>query len=85
MNFKASFCDPFKPNIIDLGSIQKEKVVEKFESIPWTDFLRQMAVAKEGEIHYSPSFEIENTDTKHGLSLSAVGDPNGYEFYIFYK
>ena len=85
MNFRASFCDPFKPEIIELGDIEKNKVIDKFENIPWTDFLRKMETAKEGEIFYSPSFEIENKDSKHGLSISAVGDPNQYEFYIFYK
>ncbi len=42
-------------------------------------------MVKENEIYYSPSLEIENKDTKHGLSISAVGDPKNYEFYIFYK
>ncbi|NCT76715.1 MAG: hypothetical protein GXC78_19420 [Chitinophagaceae bacterium] len=44
-----------------------------------------MELAKEDEIFFSPSLEIENKDTKHGLSISAVGVPNNYEFYIFYK
>ena len=85
MNFRASFCDPFKPDIIELGAIQKEKIIDKFNDIAWTDLLRKMGTAKQEEIFYSPSLEIENIDTKHGLAISAVGDPNGYEFYIFYK
>ena len=32
-----------------------------------------------------PSFEVENKESKNGLAISAVGDPNNYEFYIFYK
>ena len=84
MNFRASFCDPLRPDIIELGAIQKDKVIYKFESITWVDFLRKMESAKE-EIFYSPSLEIENKDTKHGLAISAVGDTNNYEFYIFYK
>ncbi len=85
MSFRASFCDPFKPDIIELGTIQKGKVIEKFGSFAWDEFLRKMKAAKENEIYYSPSFEIENRDTKHGLSISAVGDPGNYEFYIFYQ
>jgi hypothetical protein len=84
-NFRASFCDPFKPDIIELGDIEKDEVIQKFENTPWADFLREMETAKEGEIFYSPSLEIENRDTKHGLAISAVGDPNQYEFYISYK
>jgi hypothetical protein len=85
MNFRATFCDPFKAGIIELGNIQKDKIIETFENTPWVDFLRKMESAKEDEIFYSPSLEIENKDNKHGLSISAVGVPNNYEFYIFYK
>lgn len=85
MNFRASFCDPFNPNIIELGNIQKDSIIEKFESINWVDYLQKMAMVKENDIYYSPSLEIENKDTKHGLSISAVGYPDNYEFYIFYK
>jgi len=85
MNFRASFCNPFQKDIIELGSISKDSILDKFESTPWVDILRQMRHAREDEIHYSPSLEIENKDNKHGLSISAVGDPENFEFYIFYK
>ena len=85
MNFRASFCDPFKKDIIELGDIQKDSIIDEFEKIPWNDFLEKMGTAKEGEIFYSPSLEIENKENKHGLAISAVGDPNNFEFYIFYK
>ena len=85
MNFRASFCDPLRKDIIELGDISKDSILDKFEQTPWNDFLYKMANAKEDEIFYSPSLEIENKETKHGLSISAVGDPNNFEFYIFYK
>jgi len=82
MNFRASFCDPFKPDIIEMGSIEKDKIVETFERIPWNKLLDEMKLKKENEIYYSPSLEIENRDNKNGLSVSAV---DGNEWYIFYK
>jgi hypothetical protein len=82
MNFRASFCDPFKPDIIELGSIEKEKIMETFNQVPWTEYLAKMKIAKESDIHYSPSLEIENKDNKNGLSVSAV---DGAEWYIFFK
>lgn len=85
MNFRASFCDPFQKDIIELGTISNDSVLDKFEKTPWADILRQMSHAREDEIHYSPSLEIENKDNKHGLAISAVGDPDNFEFYIFYK
>ena len=85
MHFGATFCDPFNPSIIELGRIDKDDIISKFESIDWVDYLTRMQSAKESDIHYSPSLEIENTETKHGLSISAVGEPSKYEFYIFYK
>ncbi len=85
MNFRASFCDPFQKDIAEFGSISEDGILHKFEKTPWTDILRQMSNAKDEEIHYSPSLEIENKDNKHGLAISAVGDPDNFEFYIFYK
>lgn len=85
MNFKATFCDPFNPEIIDLGEILQEDIISKFEHIDWTGYLNKMAAASESDIHFSPSLEIECTDTKNALSVSAVGDAGNYEFYIFYK
>lgn len=85
MNLRASFCDPFSRDIIELGPIDKDEVIQKFESIYWQDYLRRMQSAKESEIHFSPSLEIQNADTRHGLDISAVGEPDNFEFYIFYK
>lgn len=82
MNFRASFCDPFKPDIIEMGDIEKDKIMETFEKIPWNKLLDEMKTKKESEIHYSPSLEIENKDNKNGLSVSAV---DGKEWYIFFK
>jgi len=84
MNLRASFCDPFKPDIIELGSILSSEIITKFEEIPWTDYLSQMK-EKNKKIYYSPSLEIENKDNRNGLAVSAVGDPDKYEWYIFFK
>ena len=85
MQYRASFCDPLQPDIVELGDIAQDQIIGKFESIRWSDYLQQMKDAKESDIHYSPSLEIEHKESKHGLSISAVGEPTHYEFYIFYK
>ena len=85
MKFRASFCDPLKPDIIELGDISQDTIIDHFEKIDWNNYLQKMGNAKQDEIYYSPSFEIENKESKNGLAISAVGDPNNYEFYIFYK
>jgi len=82
MSFRASFCDPFKPDIIELGEIEKNKILETFDKIPWTDYLKKMKSANEKDIHYSPSLEIENKINKNGIVVSAL---DGDEWYIFYK
>lgn len=82
MNFRASFCDPFKKDIIELGEIQKSNIMEAFKKIPWDDYLERMKHAKGNEIYYSPSLEIENKDNRNGLCISAV---EGDGWYIFYK
>ncbi len=85
MNLRATFCDPFQKDIIELGNISEDSIIDKFEKTPWAEILLKMNNAHEDEIHYSPSLEVEDTDSKHGLSISAVGDPENFEFYIFYK
>ena len=85
MKFRASFCDPFCFEVIELGPIETNNIIEKFESTDWKEYLRKMEFADEDQIHLSPSLEIENTETKHGLCISAVGTPASYEFYVFYK
>lgn len=85
MKFKATQCDPLNPNIIELGDISPENIVTAFHKINWPDLLKKMTAVEPEEIYFSPSFEVENTETKHGLAISAVGDPEDFEFYIFYK
>ena len=82
MSFRASFCDPFKSEIIELGEIKKDKIIERFESIPWNEYLEKMKTANDDDLYYSPSLEIENKENKNGLSVSAV---DGKEWYIFFK
>lgn len=82
MKIRASFCDPFKPDIIDLGNIEADKIMDTFNNIPWAEYLTKIDIASDSEIYYSPSLEIENIENRNGLSLSAVDDT---EWYIFFK
>ena len=82
MNFRASFCDPFKPDIIEIGDIDKDKVLELINQIPWTEYIEKMKTANNTEIYYSPSLEIENKNNRNGLSVSAIDEE---EWYIFFK
>ncbi len=85
MKFRAFFCDPLEPGIIELGDIAHETIIAHFEKIDWNDYLQKSRNAKIDEIYYYPTFEVENKESKNGLSFSAVGDPNNYEFKITYK
>ncbi|MNL59234.1 hypothetical protein D3C87_1829420 [compost metagenome] len=54
-----------------------------FEKFPWKSHLEEMENSK--NIFYSPSIEFENLSNKNGLAISAVGNPDKYDFYVFYK
>ncbi|MBI1182683.1 hypothetical protein GC194_00320 [bacterium] len=82
--FKWSICEPLNPKIIERGEIEAEKVVATFESFPWEKYLDELNEADEKSIHFSPSLEFRNTDHHHGLTFSAVGVSNNFEFYLFY-
>lgn len=83
--FRYSICDPLKKDPIEMGDIEKEKVLDIVERFPWKDLLDKMSGAEESEIHYSPSIEVENKSTRHGLAISIVEGEEENEFYIFYK
>ena len=80
--FRYSICDPLKKEPIEMGEIERGKILDIVERFPWTDLLNKMDGANENDIHFSPSLEIENTTTRHGLAISIVDTS---EFYIFYK
>jgi hypothetical protein len=84
MSFKASFCHPLKKDVIDMGNVPNDKVIDTFKNTDWKECLVQ-AENFAGDPYYSPSLEIENTDNKNSLEISAVGEPDDFCFYVFYK
>ncbi len=87
MKFSTSFCDPLKPDIVQLGDITQEQVVAGFEKVNWNEYLQKMNDAKDDKVYYSPSFEVHNIEIKHGLAISAVGDPKSRNYcnYLEFK
>lgn len=81
MKFNVVFTDPFQEKLIELGTMSKEEVLQKFEQIPWLNLLQEMKQKKEDEIYYSPSFDIENTETGHGICVSILEENCWYVFY----
>lgn len=65
-----------------MGGIERAKIMEAFEKVPWAELLEKMASANEKDIHYSPSLEIENVDNQNGICVSAI---DSEEWYIFFK
>ena len=83
MVFRASFCDPFNPTIIELGDIAESQIIHTFDKVPWVDYLTQMQTRGENEIYFSPSLRTENKATRSGQTISVVGEPEKYGFYVF--
>ncbi|GHA66332.1 hypothetical protein [Pontibacter akesuensis] len=84
-SFRHSFCDPFKPEIIELGDVGSQEIIKRFEQLPWDDIISKMAKVDDSEIYFSPSLEFTDKITKHGLSISGVGTTSLEEFYVFYQ
>lgn len=83
--YRYSICDPLKPEIIEMGNISKDEVMDILNKFPWFDLLKKMDDTDPAKVYYAPSIEFENKDNHHGLAISIVGDEKDYEFYIFYK
>ena len=67
-----------------MGDIAADKVIDTFKNTGWKDYLVQ-AENSPDDLCYSPSLEIENKDNKHGITISAIGQPNNISYFIFYK
>jgi hypothetical protein len=83
-NFKWSICEPDNPEVIENGMISKDDILTTFENYPWQAQLEKGAILGDNA-HYSPSLEFENLDSKQSVSISGIGVPDNYEFYLFYK
>ena len=80
MNFQISFCDPFKPDIIDLGEVPGSKIPGIFNKIPWDDILDKAEQASDQEIYYSLTFSVVNT--ANGISLDIIANKkNDWQLY----
>jgi len=84
MEFKASFSDPIYPDLIELGDISHDSIIDHFEKMDWIGYLQKSQTAKLDDIYYHPTFEVQNKETKDKLGISAVGNPNEFEFNIIY-
>jgi len=82
-NFRYSICEPKNPKVIEKGKIDSSEIMQIFENFPWNLHLKEMENAQTN--YYSPSIEFENLNNKNGLAISAVGTPEKYEFYVFFK
>lgn len=81
--FRYSICEPGNPDILEKGKIGSAEIMTIFHQFPWKKHLEDMENAK--DIYYSPSLEFENLNNKYALSISAVGNPDKFDFYVFYK
>ncbi|OXA74211.1 hypothetical protein B0A67_00020 [Flavobacterium aquidurense] len=81
--FRYSICEPTNPKIIEMGKIDSSEIINTFQNFPWKAHLQEMKNAR--NIFHSPSLEFENSGNKNALSISVVGKPDKYEFYVFFK
>jgi hypothetical protein len=81
--FRYSICEPTNPKIIEKGKIDSTEIMQIFKTFPWKLHLEEMENAK--NTYYSPSLEFENLSNKNGLVISAVGNQEKHEFYVFFK
>ena len=58
--FRYSICDPLKSEPIEMGEIEKGKILDIVDRFPWTDLLDKMKGVDQSDIHFSPSIEFEN-------------------------
>ena len=83
MKFRAAFCAPFKIEIIELSDIAGDDIIEEYNKVRLSELPRNMENKNQDEIHYYPSLEIQNKESKHGLEILAVDNPIIMSFLFF--
>jgi hypothetical protein len=81
--FRYSICDPFEDAPIEMGEIEKEKIMEVLGKFPWME-LYDKTIGRESEIQYSPSLEFENKTNGHSVIASLDDSKKDKAFSIFY-
>ncbi|NBB19639.1 hypothetical protein GVN20_09775 [Runella sp. CRIBMP] len=85
MEFRAFFCDPVEADIIDLGDMAQDTIMDTFEKVDWNEYLQKSSNAKLDEIYFHPTFGIENKKSGNGITISVIGEPENYKFKVTYK
>ena len=85
--FRYSICDPLKPEIQEMGTVTKEEFIRVMNDFDWMKMLNSLNQAESNgeKIFFSPSLELENLQTKQGITVSIIGEEENHEFYIFYR
>ncbi|WP_192825209.1 hypothetical protein [Rufibacter sp. LB8] len=65
--------------------MEGEQLVSYFLNYPWADWLQKMNNSKEEDIHFSPTLNFENKQTKQKLMVSGVEENGRIFFYVFYQ
>jgi hypothetical protein len=84
MAYTWTICDPFKPDVQDMGTIEKGQVLETFVAHPWLELRRQMNEPDRGDIHFSPSVGFADSEKLIEISFSDVSGDDEWNFMIFY-
>lgn len=84
MAFTLSYCDPLNPDALELGAAEPEQILQFFRQVPWEAELAKIIAAPSNKVHWSASVDVKNTVTQEVISISVVGEPADYVFYVFY-
>ncbi len=84
MKFRASFCDPTELEMIELGDLSPDEIIDQFEKTDWNAYLQKLKTARMDNIYSDPSLVVENIESKNNIVVSAVGQPDLYEYRITY-
>ena len=83
--FRYAVCDPLKPDPLEMGAIEREKILETFDRFPWADLFNKMKTVEEEDVYYAPTLEIENKINRHILSITLREIDGHHKFNIFYS
>ncbi|OIQ17261.1 MAG: hypothetical protein BM557_08590 [Flavobacterium sp. MedPE-SWcel] len=72
------------PNIFTQKTVNSTELEQEFNNYDWNGFLVKANEAIKKDIGYEPPVEFENKSDKNSISFFPAGEPDDYNFLVFY-
>lgn len=75
MEFRAFFCDPVEADIIDLGEMAQETIMDTFEKVDWNEYLQKAVMPNSTKYISTQHLALRTRKVETGLLFRSLVSP----------